>query len=181
VAGFDLPHELWTKWDKRADEDTCRCDGENRNECWETWTRTCKSLHKSTKEPRCAGKREGRFNKCKQDVDNVSFIKRCKNRDETFIGECKKAPGTELVLFGETTTQPSALSSPPPANRPATLTVKRISEENVDHGQCYDACKQVPGASGCQFDRDVCPLMQPCVGSCYAVMGKIGLYWAILG
>jgi len=170
VAGFNLPHELWTKWNKRADDETCRCDGEVKNECWETWTRTCTSLLESTKKPRCAGKSKGRFNKCKQDYDG-SFITRCQNRDETFIGQCKEARGTQMVLSGETT----ALSSPLPANRPATFTVRRLTEENesVDHGQCYQACKKEPGASGCQFNRDICPLMQTCVGSCYSVTGDI--------
>merc|ERR1712130_642872 len=76
-----------------------------------------------------------------------------------------------MVLSGETT----ALSSPLPANRPATFTVRRLTEENesVDHGQCYQACKKEPGASGCQFNRDICPLMQTCVGSCYSVTGDI--------
>ena len=126
------------------DED---CDCETTSNCFENKTRTCLTTN-------CLGSSSISVDTCETRKRDLAFFKVCKNNEEVFAGECKTMQDRTISEAGVHGVEGRRLAS------------------NENHGSCYNKCKEVPGATGCQLDVKYCQL-DNCGGDCFAFTEKV--------
>eukprot|EP00092_Neocalanus_flemingeri_P005587 GFUD01006019.1.p1 GENE.GFUD01006019.1~~GFUD01006019.1.p1 ORF type:complete len:991 (+),score=124.96 GFUD01006019.1:438-2975(+) len=139
-VGYQFPNEKWTNW-KRSSivNGSCSCEGEGA-ECVHEETRICLGD--------CLGPIRRLVNNCKVGMtERFHFLKTCKNRDASFRGSC--------VTAKYSTIEKGEISG-------------RYVSNGVSQAQCYDDCKALQGARGCEFIQQSC-FIDECVGPCFAV------------
>ena len=158
MFGFVFPHEHWSEWNKR-DIEACRC-GESipTNECYESWSRTCTSFDEETNRPRCIGEEAIEVNICKINPGSLAFMKACEDRDAAFVNGCRSTLDQLTIADA--------------ANSQTGIMAQQI-QAHANHTQCYQNCKTFPGATACQFNRDVCQLGGRCTGPCFVITEKV--------
>lgn len=145
AVGFDFPDEQWTEWNVQVDDEDCDC--EKTSNCFESKTRTCLTTN-------CLGSSSISVDTCETRKRDLAFFKVCKNNEEVFAGECETMQSRTISEAGVHGVEGRRLAS------------------NENHGSCYNKCKEVPGATGCQLNVKDCPLGN-CGGDCFAFTEKV--------